>query len=861
MNKKNCCYVMGIVILSLSDLCVVLGAPVRSFSLKIEEPSKIIRKKEPITIGVPLERGAIKNPGMVGFKNIPTQNRLLSRWPDGSCQWVLLDFQQDLSAGQTKNLSVQVNKLHKAPTKGIKVIKKADGFLINTGPMCVEIGRAGFAPLRRIWLDTNKDKRFSPNELIKKKSDHCRLFFDYETKDPVHPKGGPTYEYIWMRKSRGGPRVHHEPDPNSVEVTLEEKGPLRTVVKVAGWFKGPDGKHEGQFILRFHFYAGKAWFRLQHTFIFSYDNLHTYLRRLAFEIPVIAGDPSKFICKPGKSLISGGLNKTASLYVEGAPNPFDHYENECAPTFAVTVDSSIKKKGILPKGWFGITGNRAKIAIGVRDFDRLYPSELSIRPVSGKPGLCFDFWPEQGGWALYQGSPQRVSNYQKMDTPPQCEPRGSAITHECIIMLADAKEPNSTFSALWSKFQNPILPFTDQKYLFEKVRNFGPIPPFIPGKRDGIESYFAACMNTNIRAVTKYNMGGLFNFGDRFKFFERDKKTKKWRITIKHKINYDLYDGFAHNNNFVDYKFWLYTLRTEFYPYRHAQETYWAHNANVSTIQWQPPGQERLLGLGMRHCAYQWGHARTTHPANNRKGWLSVGHKGYGSDTLSGWVHWNLTGDWRTLDILKVYADRFSRENIVTNNSYVLGGGEEGGVILQLYALIPGMEKYREHGVMLRNKSFTKLNGKIIYKWHNHYNGLRGTNRVPIEIIDYFVFKDKRVKSAFPAWCYNNIKKYDLKVNSFYCYSHMCLRAFAYYLTGDPQFKKMMDITYSFHDWHQNEEQRVKRFRELGFDGFLYKLSEKELFSYMGPWGLVMEGHAMQAGSYILYGLFDKPKK
>ena len=56
------------------------------------------RTFEPITVGVPLPRGVVRDPhriGLVGHGQamVPLQALPTERWPDGSIRWVLLDFQ------------------------------------------------------------------------------------------------------------------------------------------------------------------------------------------------------------------------------------------------------------------------------------------------------------------------------------------------------------------------------------------------------------------------------------------------------------------------------------------------------------------------------------------------------------------------------------------------------------------------------------------------------------------------------------------------------------------------------------------------------------------------------------------------
>ena len=56
------------------------------------------RECEPITIGVPFPRGAVKDPGHIALVDddraaVAVQALATEVWPDGSVRWALLDFQ------------------------------------------------------------------------------------------------------------------------------------------------------------------------------------------------------------------------------------------------------------------------------------------------------------------------------------------------------------------------------------------------------------------------------------------------------------------------------------------------------------------------------------------------------------------------------------------------------------------------------------------------------------------------------------------------------------------------------------------------------------------------------------------------
>ena len=75
--------------------------PTSLISIKIRTPNDLLRGPEPIRQGVPLARGAVKDEATIVLVDeaggtIPVQTRVLSRWVDGSIQWVLLDFMHSM---------------------------------------------------------------------------------------------------------------------------------------------------------------------------------------------------------------------------------------------------------------------------------------------------------------------------------------------------------------------------------------------------------------------------------------------------------------------------------------------------------------------------------------------------------------------------------------------------------------------------------------------------------------------------------------------------------------------------------------------------------------------------------------------
>jgi hypothetical protein len=110
--------------------------PLRSLSEVTWGPT---RRREPITIGIPLPSGVatavtdlrIEGPGACG---VPIQVRSLDRWPDGSIRWALVDFVADAEEGRPLEYVLQVEPNVPAPLDtGLHVIANSNDVEVSTG--------------------------------------------------------------------------------------------------------------------------------------------------------------------------------------------------------------------------------------------------------------------------------------------------------------------------------------------------------------------------------------------------------------------------------------------------------------------------------------------------------------------------------------------------------------------------------------------------------------------------------------------------------------------------------------------------------------------------------------------------------
>jgi hypothetical protein len=114
--------------------------------LNIEERHGTPRHGEPIAVGVPLPRGALRDASRAGVvdaaeRPIPSQHEVLARWPDGSIRWLLTELNATVDAREHATVYLQT----------ASAIPSGDPQPIHAGDATIEFvaGQRRFAVSRR----------------------------------------------------------------------------------------------------------------------------------------------------------------------------------------------------------------------------------------------------------------------------------------------------------------------------------------------------------------------------------------------------------------------------------------------------------------------------------------------------------------------------------------------------------------------------------------------------------------------------------------------------------------------------------------------------------------------------------------
>ncbi len=254
----------------------------------------------PVTRGVPMPVGVLRETDGLAVVNpegdrVPAQFRVLARWADGSVKWVLVDFQTkaDSSGTATYNLTDESADEAPAPRQSatdhsttytsVRVEETENDLHVDTGVL-------------RFMVDRPRYRFF-----------HSVSLGDVQRGEPAHTergrdRGGAGDAWARIRESASdGGLVRRLYGPgglcraslagDSCVVTIEECGPLRTVVRMESALEADIPMHHyGGYrpvrcITRIHAFAGQAFLRILQTHVFTCNPREVEIEDLALDVP------------------------------------------------------------------------------------------------------------------------------------------------------------------------------------------------------------------------------------------------------------------------------------------------------------------------------------------------------------------------------------------------------------------------------------------------------------------------------------------------------------------------------------------------------------------------------------------------
>ena len=272
----------------------------------------------PVTRGVPIPEGMLRGTEGLAVVNpdgdrVPVQFRVLGRWADGSVKWVLVDFQA--SAGSTGRATYQLTddtgdeaSATRQTTTGnpntypsVRVEETENDLHVDTGVLRFRVDRHRYGLYHAVALgDTQRGDARSGDA----RSGDTQLG-DAQHSEPVHAEcGRDRAGDAWARISEGasdgelkrrlygpGGLCRASLAGDSYSVAVEERGPLRTVIRLESALEADIPMHHyGGYrpvrcITRIHAYAGQAFLRILQTHVITCNPREVEIEDLALDVP------------------------------------------------------------------------------------------------------------------------------------------------------------------------------------------------------------------------------------------------------------------------------------------------------------------------------------------------------------------------------------------------------------------------------------------------------------------------------------------------------------------------------------------------------------------------------------------------
>ena len=578
-----------------------------------------------VTWGAPLPRGVVRDAAALrvrvsGGDPVPSQLWPLATWPDGSLKWVGAAIAADPSPAE--GYVIDEGERADVPDP-IRVAEDGDEIRIETGSLALAVPRTGGAlirSLRRHDTTVAEDVRL------------VSLLAD--TPDEDHPGG----------RSELGSRIE--------DVRIEQRGPVRAVVRIAGRHVARDGARELlPFVVRLVVHAGSDEVRIVHTMVWDGDAERDFLAGLglAADVPLGALGASphdrhvRFATADGgvfAEAVRGltGLRRDPGAEVREAQlagratppvaawSPLVSERLRWIPTwgdFELAQHSAdgfgLRKRTAPGHAWIAATaGTRAEglvslstprggLGIGVRGFWQSHPGRLDVRGAASDratvtawlhspsaPPMDLRFYHDGLGQETFADQLDALEITYEDYEPGFGDAHGVARTHELTLFAWAATPSREELAARASDLQRPPLLQATPPHLAscDVFGDWAPVDRSTPIRAE-IEDSLDLLLDFYLGQPEQRRWYGFWDYGDVMHAYDFDRHT--WRYDV---------GGYAWDNSELSPDLWLWYsyLRSGRADVFRLAEAMTRHTGEVDVYHLGP-----FRGLGSRHNVQHWG--------------------------------------------------------------------------------------------------------------------------------------------------------------------------------------------------------------------------------------------------------------
>ncbi|GMA27869.1 Tat pathway signal sequence domain protein [Arenivirga flava] len=579
------------------------------------------------TWGLPLPRGTVADAAGLRLTDpsgaaVPAQFWPLATWPDGSLKWagaaigagrppaacsvVLADCRDEAEAAQP-----------------VAVDETPAGVVVRNGVIRIEIaapGESDGALLRRVQRGSTTV------------AEHLRLVSSVQHELP-ELGGGQRHPYS-SRLDR---------------VTVEQRGPIRCVVRLDGVHRADDGVRTWlPFTVRVVLAAGSDRIRIVHSFVWDGDPQADFLTGLGVTVGVplraglhdrhlrFAGDDGGFLAEAVRGVT--GLRRDPGAGVRRAQvageatAPVEEWDARVAerlhlvPAWSDATLAQLSPDGYVitkrtgeghawvragagrrSEGLVSLSDPEGGIGLGVRGFWQSYPAQLDVRGMATAsatvtawlhapqaPPMDLRFYHDGLGQTDHAEQLEGLEITYEDYEPGFGDAHGIARTHE-LVLVAHAATPGLQRLALDVRDLHapPLLQPTPQHLHAAGVfGDWAPVDRLEPARAE-IEDSLDALLDFYLGQVEQRRWYGFWDYGDVMHSYDLDRHA--WRYDV---------GGYAWDNSELSTDLWLWYsyLRSGRADVFRLAEAMTRHTGEVDVYH-----LGRWAGLGTRHGVQHWG--------------------------------------------------------------------------------------------------------------------------------------------------------------------------------------------------------------------------------------------------------------
>ncbi|MGD8239720.1 MAG: hypothetical protein PVH68_14265, partial [Armatimonadota bacterium] len=436
----------------------------------------------PLTAGVPFPEGALGSADNmrllgVGGGEVPAQASPLLFWPDGSVKVALVDAVAPEGSGDDAPLTLEYGRdvQRRAVEQFVRVSGRGNALAVTTPSLRVDFRRNESGLFARVWVDSAG--QFGDETLITRDDAPARIVI-------VDDEGN---EYDTL-----GP-------PDRVEV--EEAGPLRAVVLLAGHHTGDAGGYF-TYQVRMTFHAALPWVRMAYRWGNDRGEAEfTKFRGMRLELPLALAEGASFIV--GAEQAARGSLSDGGARLEQMRD--DSY---------TVVSEGGESKGRRAPGWAQAGDGRRAVALVSRCFWQLYPQAIG----AGDGMLRLDICPEFGE-KFYNDCSELdlIKLYYYLQDGRYKVRQGVTKLHEVMLLFGptgDGWEPEELNALTDLINEPPVLAASPEWYAASEA--FGSFVPETAGRTARYDEVCERTYNSYLGGRDRRREFGMLNFGDQW---------------------------------------------------------------------------------------------------------------------------------------------------------------------------------------------------------------------------------------------------------------------------------------------------------------------------------------------------------